>query len=68
MDFKEQAESQYKKLEKEMADISKETKRRKAEIDKEMKEKKYQLKLKLTGLEKYLIGEGVKKKKVRVKK
>lgn len=39
MDFNELAEAKYKELEKESAEISKETKKRKADIDAEMKEK-----------------------------
>ena len=68
MDLTKDAEIRCKELEKEIAKIITEKKKRKAEIDLEMKDKKTQIEKELSILNKFLIFKGVRKEKAKAKK
>ena len=68
MDLTKDAEIRCKELEKEIAKIATEKKKRKAVIDLEMKDKKTQIEKELSILNKFLIFKGVRKEKVKAKK
>ncbi len=67
MNFNKRIEVEYIKIEKELANIAEEMKRRKAEIDQEMKIKESVLKEKVDGLGKYLVAVGLRDKEVKKK-
>ena len=68
MDFTKDAEIRCKELEKELIEITAETKKRKSEIDMEIKDRKSNIRKELSILNRLLILKGVRKKKVKVKK